>query len=265
MATARVRLSKPPRWMVEMSGTARMRRTADVESAITDAVSECSAPRLVSVIPTNGLPQRVVHIQIVTDNFLTREMLCDFLNSEEDFTVVGDVSWNEAGYLAAAVRPDVIVLDNDEIGSATVRMVRSLTRACPGAAVAVLSSTGTETLLYDMLDAGVRCFLHKKISRSELVSAIRGIAAVEDQITVSVPRDFLTGAGANRGRLSAREEQVLRLVSEAMTNRQIANALSITEGTVKRHLRSIFDKLGAVSRIDAVNRYRAHIGQQDSA
>ncbi len=257
--------SNPEVDVVKMSGTARAKLSANIENAAPDAISECSAPRLVSVIPTNELPQRVVNIQIVTDNFLTREMLCGFLNSEEDFAVVGDVSWSEAGYLAAAVHPNVIVLDNDEIGSATVQMVRALTRACPSAAVVVLSSTGTETLLYDMLDAGVRCFLHKKISRSELVSAIRGIASVEDQITVSVPRDFLIGSAANRGRLSAREEQVLRLVAEAMTNRQIANALSITEGTVKRHLRSIFDKLGAVSRIDAVNRYRAHTGQQNSA
>ncbi|WP_189023447.1 response regulator transcription factor [Nocardia rhizosphaerihabitans] len=218
------------------------------------------------VIPNTALSEERVSIEVVADNSLTREMLCGFLGSEDDFVVISGVSWNEADRRTGAVAPDVIVLDIDEIGSGAVRITRSLIRKFPDAAIVVLNSGGPGHVLYDMLEIGVRCFLHKGISRSELVTSIRGVASVENQITVSVPREFLTcGGPSSRGRLSAREEQVVRLVGEAMTNRQIANALSITEGTVKRHLRSIFDKLGAVSRIDAVNRYRTLEGRQDSA
>ncbi|MFC7107949.1 helix-turn-helix transcriptional regulator [Nonomuraea rubra] len=77
-------------------------------------------------------------------------------------------------------------------------------------------------------------------------------------MTLTVPHGTIANLDADHaGPLSRREKEVIALVAAAMSNRQIATHLSVTEGTVKRHLRNIFHKLGAVSRIDAVNKYNA--------
>ncbi|WP_280234307.1 response regulator transcription factor [Nocardia cyriacigeorgica] len=197
---------------------------------------------------------------MVGEHSLTREILRESLEAEDDFTVVADVACDEAVERITALRPDVVLLDIDGMRNSPVELTQLLVGAWPDAALAVLSPIDVGDALHDMLMAGVRCFLHKGVSRSELGSAIRASRTEGTRVTLSVPREFLTNGEPpdSGGGLSDREAQVLELVAQAMTNRQIANVLSITEGTVKRHLRSIFVKLGAVSRIDAVNRYRAN-------
>ena len=114
-------------------------------------------------------------------------------------------------------------------------------------------------LLRALLEAGIRGYLLKTVTRHELVAAIQ---AVEDpeRIVLSVSRRSLPeDDGAQPVQLTERERQVLELTARALTNRQIANRLSLTEATVKRHLRNIFAKLGAGSRLDAVNR-ASHAG-----
>ncbi len=210
--------------------------------------------------------ERVVRILIVGEHSLTREIMRESLDSEDDFIVVSDVQCGEAAEKISLLRPDVVLFDIDGAGKSPVEVAQSLIDARREAALAVLSPTNVGTVLYDMLAAGVRCFLHKDISRSELTSAIRSVTTEGTRVTLNVPREFLTNTDeSDVGNLSHREIEVLELVAGAMSNRQIANTLSITEGTVKRHLRSIFVKLGAVSRIDAVNRYRAVVERGEAA
>ncbi|MEU4744075.1 helix-turn-helix transcriptional regulator [Actinosynnema sp. NPDC023658] len=96
------------------------------------------------------------------------------------------------------------------------------------------------------------------MTRAELLSVIQGVRFNRDRVVVSVPRtSHLLDADNPYDALSSREREVLALVGMALSNRQIGVRLRITEGTVKRHLRNIFRKLGATSRMDAANKAAA--------
>ncbi|MGA7808470.1 helix-turn-helix transcriptional regulator, partial [Bradyrhizobium sp.] len=111
-------------------------------------------------------------------------------------------------------------------------------------------------LVQDLLAIGVRGYLLKSIHWQELVVAIRAVSADADRVVLGVSRESLRQVEQKSGieMLSDREREVLHLVAQALSNSQIASRLSLTEATVKRHLRNIFVKLGAVSRLDAVNK-----------
>jgi two-component system nitrate/nitrite response regulator NarL len=196
------------------------------------------------------------HIRIILadDHTLLREALREVLVTERDFRVVGEVGDGDAVVqLAASLRPDVVLLDVDMPGAHPTNTVDRLRSVSPRTAVIVLTMYDDPQLVRDMLHVGVSGYLHKSVGWRDLVAAVRSAARGQPQVAMLVSRETLIS-------LSAREQEVLALVAEAMSNRQIATRLSITEGTVKRHLRNIFGKLGAVSRMDAVNKYRAMTG-----
>ncbi|GHF42002.1 DNA-binding response regulator [Streptomyces mashuensis] len=204
-----------------------------------------------------------IRILAADDHSLLREALCDLLELTPGLTVVGQTGDGaEAVRLAAALRPDLVLLDLDMPGPGPVATVRALHAAVPGVRVVVLTMHGDSGLVGSLLEAGAAGFLHKGVERNVLVAAIRG--AMAGDTTVIYHRDQ---AGAAPGpapstaaptptteTLTVREREVLMCVAQAMSNRQIARTLAIAEGTVKRHLRNIFDKLGATSRLDAVNK-----------
>ncbi|GLW12415.1 DNA-binding response regulator [Microtetraspora sp. NBRC 13810] len=200
-----------------------------------------------------------IRILIADEHKLMREVLREVLLAEEDFRVVDDSYALESLVdLVARVRPDVVLFDIDKPHMTPIDVVRSLRQVSPDTVVAVLSMYDDIELIKSMLRAGVRCYLHKGIGRQDLVSALRGVVDAEGKVTLAVPRETFVNTDTGYSvPLSEREQEVLALVAAAMSNRQIAGRLSVTEGTVKRHLRNIFHKLGAVSRIDAVNKYNA--------
>jgi DNA-binding NarL/FixJ family response regulator len=111
-------------------------------------------------------------------------------------------------------------------------------------------------LVNGLVALGVCGYLLKTVTRMELLSAIRSTASRSDQVILSVSRGTLMKKEPSTSdSLSSREKEVLELTAQAMSNSQIAARLNISEATVKRHLYNVFSKLGAVSRIDAVNKY----------
>lgn len=196
----------------------------------------------------------VTRIVLADDQTLFREALGALLDARPSMAVVGYAAdGTDALRCAAALQPDLVLMNlqmPDQHGPDTVR---SLLRAAPHTRVVFLSDCAVPHVVQQLLEAGARGILHKGIDREALFTALSRVVADDRQATVLLP-----AAGAFRGhpaeQLSRRERQVLAGAATAKSNRQIADDLEITEGTVKRHLHSVFRKLGAVSRLDAVNK-----------
>jgi DNA-binding NarL/FixJ family response regulator len=180
------------------------------------------------------------------------EALSELLTTVPGFAVVGHASDGESAFwLARQTLPAIVLLDLDSSGEPE-HMVRKLLELAPAPRVIMLSVNANPSFAKQMLSLGVHGYLHKAISGKDLALAICQIAECRRTVTlVDSPPEPPDAAG---GPLTEREREVLALVARALSNRQIASKLKITEGTVKRHLCNIFGKLGAVSRIDAVNK-----------
>jgi DNA-binding NarL/FixJ family response regulator len=212
-----------------------------------------------------GVPAEPVTILIVDDHAVVREGLRRLLTSHEGMTVSGEAGdLATAAVLAARHRPDIILLDIGIPDGSDGTAVRDLLACSPASRLIIVSRREGPELVQAALGAGARGYLPMSIKGQELVVAIRAVLADPDRIVLGVSRSSLGYAGAATQKtepLSEREREVLELVGKALSNRQIASQLAVTEATVKRHLRNIFVKLGAVSRIDAVNKAAGHAGQ----
>jgi DNA-binding NarL/FixJ family response regulator len=205
-----------------------------------------------------GVPAEPATILIVDDHAVVREGLRRLLTAYDDMRVVGGAGdLAAAAALAAQERPCMILLDIGIPDGGTA--VRKLLASSPTSRVIIVSRREGPGLVQAALEAGARGYLPMNIQGNELVVAIRAVLANPDRIVLGVSRASLGYGGGTRGpgALSDREREILALVGQALSNRQIASRLSLTEATVKRHMRNIFVKLGAVSRIDAVNKARA--------
>ncbi|MFH8404364.1 response regulator [Streptomyces sp. NPDC018019] len=199
---------------------------------------------------------RDIRVLASDDHCLLRSALCELLDMAPGITVVGQADDGPSTVaLATALRPDLVLLDVEMPGSGPHATLGELLRAVPGVRVVVLTMHSDRALVDSLLAAGAAGFVHKGVDQDALVAAMRSVMT-GGRVTC------LQGAGAGSaspveepsGLLTAREREVLECVAKAMSNRQIGRRLAITEGTVKRHLRNIFGKLGATSRLDAVNK-----------
>jgi DNA-binding NarL/FixJ family response regulator len=199
-----------------------------------------------------------VTILLADDHTILRETLRESLEIEDGFVVVGDVGDGPAAVRACVeLEPDVVLLDIDMPGPPATATVRRLRAVAPRTRVIILSMYESPPFVQEMLQLGVRGYLSKGVSRQHLVSVIRSAVRDETGVQISLSRAGSAappGAARPESPLSDREIELLELVAQALSNRQIASRLAITEATVKRHLHNIFTKLGAVSRIDAVNK-----------
>jgi DNA-binding NarL/FixJ family response regulator len=198
-----------------------------------------------------------ITILIVDDHALVREGLREILGTQDDMRVVGEAEDSISTVaLATKEQPDIVLLDIEIPGGEVTVTVSQILEYSPGSRVIILSMYEGPQLVQAVLTAGIRGYLLKSVHWQELVAAIRAIYSDSNRIVLGVSRESLgpVQQGPSPAALSSREREVLALVAEALSNGQIASRLRLTEATVKRHLRNIFIKLGAVSRIDAVNK-----------
>ncbi len=198
-----------------------------------------------------------IRILIADDHTLLRSALAELLGTEADFEVVGlagDVA--ETLRLAAELEPQVVLLDIEMPGNHNPpATVRALQQAVPGVGILVLTMHDDPRLVQALLPLDIRGFLHKTVTHQALAAAVRDACTLGSRVTLSLLAHSLAApAPAGPGLLSPRELQVVELAAHGFSNYRIARRLEITEGTVKRHMRNIFEKLGTGSRVEAANK-----------
>ncbi len=214
-----------------------------------------------SRIVNDGPPIRVV---VVDDHALFRRGLENVLSSEPDLEVVGEAADGlEALDVCAALLPDVVLMDVRMPGSSGIEATRKIREARPETRIVMLTVSDDEEDLFESLRAGANGYLLKEVSIDEVADAVRVVARGHSLISPSMASKLLiefnrlAARAENRQRtdsasLTERELEVLRLVADGLTNREIARELFIAENTVKNHVRNILDKLHLHSRMEAV-------------
>jgi len=198
----------------------------------------------------------VVRLLIVDDHPIVREGLAAILEGKEAFTVVGEAATGEeAVRLSARERPDVVLLDLELPGMGGVEAIGKILEASPSTRIIVFTAYDTDERIFGALEAGAKGYLLKGTSAQEIVRAIQIVHEGGSILEPRVAAKVLTRVGPRRRSsrvLSPREVEVLRLVAQGFSNKEIARTLRITERTVKYHVTSIFNKLGAENRAQAV-------------
>ena len=202
-------------------------------------------------------------VLLVDDQPLVRAGLSVVLEAEEDIAVAGEAEeGSEAVRLALELRPDVVVMDIRMPGLDGLEATRQILEADPEARVLVLTTFELDEYIYAALRCGASGFLLKDSDPSELVRAIRLIAAGEAVLSPSVTRRLITefaarperlGAGPEQlDRLTNREREVMALVAAGLSNEEIAARLVVTRATAKTHVSRAMRKLAAHDRAQLV-------------
>jgi len=196
----------------------------------------------------------MIRVLIVDDHPIVREGVTAVLERERDIDVVGAADTIGEGLrLAAKFHPDVILLDLKLPDADAVDGVTSF--AGKGRGIVVFTAHDTDDDVFRAIRGGARGYLLKGSAAAEIARAIRQVHAGESYLSPRIAAKLVKEVNEPRrrtGLLSARERGVLRLVAAGLSNRQIAEALSISERTVKFHVTAIFNKLGAENRAQAV-------------
>jgi len=198
----------------------------------------------------------MIRVVVVDDHPIVRQGLVSVLSDEDDLEVVGEAgSGREAVPLVSRVRPDVVLLDLEMADLDGVAAIPQLLAAVPGTGVMVFTAYDTDERVLGAVRAGARGYLLKGASADEIARGIRTVSAGGSYLEPRVASKLLAEMAAPRRTppaLTQREREVLRLVADGLPTKQIAVALSISERTVKFHVNSIFHKLGAENRAQAV-------------
>jgi DNA-binding NarL/FixJ family response regulator len=193
----------------------------------------------------------VIRVLLVDDHPVVRSGLAGLLGGEPDIEVVGEASDGREGVeLAAVLGPDVVLMDlrmpvMDGV-EATAHIV-----ATDGPKVLVLTTYDTDADILRAVEAGATGYLLKDTPRDALVDAVRAASRGETVLAPPLAAKLMRQVRSN-DQLTAREVEVLALVSRGMSNGDIAKELFIGEATVKTHLLHVFDKLGVSDRTAAV-------------
>ena len=200
----------------------------------------------------------MIQILIADDHGVVRSGIAMLIERQADMSIVGEAADGiEAVDLALAVRPDVAVLDVSMPGLTGPQAARQIHAQDDGIRLLMLSMHEDERYFFDALDAGALGYVPKRAADSDLIDAIRTVAAgrtfVSSTTQQALMRRWLEEDPATRREeLTARELEVVKLIAEARTNRQIAEALKVSEKTVESHRGNVLRKLGMRDRVDLV-------------
>ncbi len=196
--------------------------------------------------------RRKVTILAVDDHPIVREGIASIIQCEEDMEIVGEASnGREAVDVFRQKRPDVTLMDLQMPNVNGIDAITAIRSEYPDARIIVLTTYEGDALARRALKAGVTGYILKDMIRTELLQAIRAVDSGRRYIPQRIAADLAEHYAEDD--LSDREVQVLRAVARGMSNKIIGSHLSISEATVKAHIKNVMLKLGASDRTHAVN------------
>jgi two-component system, NarL family, response regulator DevR len=211
--------------------------------------------------PRTFTEQDPIRVFLLDDHEVVRRGLTDLLDAEPDIKVVGDADTAEhALSRGPALRPHVAVLDVRLPDGDGITVCRELRDRVPGLACLMLTSFDDEEALLDAIMAGASGYVLKQIKGSDLVSAVRTVASGQsmlDPATTARLMRSLRDPGATPSMppelacLSPREREILALIGDGLTNREIGRKLYLSEKTIKNHISRMLSKLGVQRRVQA--------------
>jgi two-component system NarL family response regulator len=214
-------------------------------------------------VEEDGHRPPLIRVLICDDHAVFRRGLMLVLELDDRVQVVGEASDGATAVaMAQELVPDVVLMDVRMPGMSGIEATRRVATALPTTKIIMLTVSDEEDDLYEAIKAGASGYLLKEISIEEVGDAVTSVMAGNSLITPSMAAKLLTEftALAKQAetrttvppRLTDRELQVLRLIATGMSNREIAGELTISENTVKNHVRNILEKLHLHSRVEAV-------------
>ncbi|MFG2309219.1 response regulator [Streptomyces sp. NPDC048566] len=206
--------------------------------------------------------QDPIRVFLLDDHEVVRRGLTDLLDAEPDISVVGDAgSVEHALVRGPALRPDVAVLDVRLPDGDGIGVCRELRSRMPELSCLMLTSFDDEEALLDAIMAGAAGYVLKQIKGSDLVSAVRTVASGQSMLDPATTSRLMSRLRADPveepalspelASLSPRERDILALIGEGLTNREIGRKLYLSEKTVKNHISRLLAKLGVQRRVQA--------------
>jgi DNA-binding NarL/FixJ family response regulator len=220
-----------------------------------------------------------IRIVIAEDQAIVRRGVTLLLSMEPDMEVVGQAcNGDEAVHLAQVMRPDVVLMDLHMPVKGGVAATREITQALPGTQILVLTTLDDDETVFEAVRAGAHAYLLKDAAEAELLETIRALKRGESHLTPQIARKVMDqfrrlaqsstasrpaesaapshGAAFAAESLNDKEEKILELLAEGRSNRQIAQAVFLAEGTIKNYVSRIMEKLHANTRTELALRSR---------
>lgn len=228
---------------------------------------------------------RAIRIVIAEDQELVRRGAALLISMEPDMELVGQAcNGVEAVALARLLRPDVVLMDLHMPVKGGVAATREIRQELPETQILVLTTLDDDETVFEAVRAGAQAYLLKDAAEDELLETVRALRRGESRLTPQIARKVMdqfrrfaqaptatpahttqsraarSAAGSDTDPLTEKEAKVLQHISEGMSNRQIAAALSLAEGTVKNYVSRIMDKLHANTRTELAIMSHRHAG-----
>ncbi len=208
-----------------------------------------------------GDDKKKIRVVLADDQTLFREGIKDLIENDRALEVVGEAADGpEALRLVKKLKPDVVLMDIKLPHMDGIQTTRKIHEECPETNVLVLSSYEDEAHVMEALQAGANGYLSKMLPASELVNALKAFANQGVMIPQPIMNRLLTGIRQKMGEepppafasLTKTEMKILSLLGQGKSNKEIADSVPCSIKTVKNHLNSVFQKLGAENRTEAV-------------
>ncbi|TVQ29942.1 MAG: DNA-binding response regulator [Wenzhouxiangella sp.] len=204
----------------------------------------------------------MIRVMLVDDQTLVRQGVRSLLELSDDIEVVGEAADGQSAISSIpAIEPDVLLLDMRMPNGTGLDVLTSLGAADALPPTIILTTFDDDDLVLSGIRAGARGYLLKDVALEDLLSAVRAVAEGKTIVKPAVTQRLLKGLGQVRTEFSSldqpdplteRETEILRLMAGGYSNKEIANALSVAEGTVKNHVSNVLSKMGVRDRTRAV-------------